>query len=321
MKAIEEQVAPPTANYTEPDPECDLDYVPNEARPLRIDVAVSNNFAFGGANASVVWAKPGRAPGAAAAGARPRRRHRARDAHQRGHGPRGAVAGVRGAAGHTGARELALARPRRPRRRVVPVVEGAPPGRPARDLLGRRVAARARGRRPRGRRGQPAPNRRHHRHRRRPDGEHGEVLAPALRGGAGGGEPGRVPEHGLQRGRRAGRDPGRRRRARVDGDGGPRGRRLRARATRSTWPRATRPTRSSASAPTRSPTPSSTPTRRSASSPAASPDPRERRRGSRSRRRRSRCCSSARRSPRLAARGRTARSSPTPSRPTASASG
>jgi 3-oxoacyl-[acyl-carrier-protein] synthase II len=58
VRAIEEQVAPPTANYSEPDPECDLDYVPNEQRELPIEVAVSNNFAFGGANASVVWAKP-----------------------------------------------------------------------------------------------------------------------------------------------------------------------------------------------------------------------------------------------------------------------
>jgi len=59
VMAIQDQVAPPTASYTEPDPECDLDYVPNEPRKLEIDVAVSNNFAFGGANASVVWARPG----------------------------------------------------------------------------------------------------------------------------------------------------------------------------------------------------------------------------------------------------------------------
>src|SRR5207247_4102074 len=59
VKAIESQVAPPTASYTLPDPDCDLDYVPNEPRELEIDVAVSNNFAFGGANASVVWARPG----------------------------------------------------------------------------------------------------------------------------------------------------------------------------------------------------------------------------------------------------------------------
>jgi 3-oxoacyl-[acyl-carrier-protein] synthase II len=58
VRAIEEQVAPPTANYTEPDPECDLDYVPNEKRAMPMAVAVSNNFAFGGANASVVWAQP-----------------------------------------------------------------------------------------------------------------------------------------------------------------------------------------------------------------------------------------------------------------------
>src|SRR3954471_8208377 len=59
VRAIDEQVAPPTANYTEPDPECDLDYVPNEQRAMPIAVAVSNNFAFGGANASVVWAQEG----------------------------------------------------------------------------------------------------------------------------------------------------------------------------------------------------------------------------------------------------------------------
>jgi 3-oxoacyl-[acyl-carrier-protein] synthase II len=59
VKAIDEQVAPPTANFTQPDPECDLDYVPNEARPMEIDIALSNNFAFGGANASVLFARPG----------------------------------------------------------------------------------------------------------------------------------------------------------------------------------------------------------------------------------------------------------------------
>jgi nodulation protein E len=49
--AIRDGVAPPTMNYLGPDPDCDLDYVPNEARPMRIDAAISNSFAFGGLNA------------------------------------------------------------------------------------------------------------------------------------------------------------------------------------------------------------------------------------------------------------------------------
>ena len=51
LMSIKEGIAPPTMNYLGPDPACDLDYVPNEARPLKMDAALSNSFAFGGLNA------------------------------------------------------------------------------------------------------------------------------------------------------------------------------------------------------------------------------------------------------------------------------
>jgi 3-oxoacyl-[acyl-carrier-protein] synthase II len=52
--AIRDQVAPPTINYETPDPECDLDYVPNEARQMKIDIAMSNSFGFGGTNGTLL---------------------------------------------------------------------------------------------------------------------------------------------------------------------------------------------------------------------------------------------------------------------------
>lgn len=60
VRAVEEDLVPPTANYTARDPDCDLDYVPNRARAASVDVALSNSFAFGGANACVAIARPGR---------------------------------------------------------------------------------------------------------------------------------------------------------------------------------------------------------------------------------------------------------------------
>ncbi len=53
--AVHHQVSPPTINLAEPDPECDLDYCANTARELRIDVAVKNNFGFGGTNGTLVF--------------------------------------------------------------------------------------------------------------------------------------------------------------------------------------------------------------------------------------------------------------------------
>jgi 3-oxoacyl-[acyl-carrier-protein] synthase II len=53
--ALRDQVAPPTINYEFPDPDCDLDYVPNQARPMKIEYALSNSFGFGGTNGSLVF--------------------------------------------------------------------------------------------------------------------------------------------------------------------------------------------------------------------------------------------------------------------------
>ena len=56
--AIRDQIAPPTVNLEQPDPECDLDYVPNHARPMKIDYALTNSFGFGGTNGCLIFKKP-----------------------------------------------------------------------------------------------------------------------------------------------------------------------------------------------------------------------------------------------------------------------
>jgi 3-oxoacyl-[acyl-carrier-protein] synthase II len=56
--ALKHGVIPPTINYQHPDPECDLDYVPNQARPAALQVAMSNSFGFGGINGVLVFRKP-----------------------------------------------------------------------------------------------------------------------------------------------------------------------------------------------------------------------------------------------------------------------
>lgn len=55
--ALRDQIIPPTINYRTPDPECDLDYVPNEARRAKLDICLSNSLGFGGHNVSLVVRK------------------------------------------------------------------------------------------------------------------------------------------------------------------------------------------------------------------------------------------------------------------------
>jgi 3-oxoacyl-[acyl-carrier-protein] synthase II len=57
LLAIRDQVAPPTINLENPDPQCDLDYVPNTAREMKVSVAISNSFGFGGTNGTLVFSR------------------------------------------------------------------------------------------------------------------------------------------------------------------------------------------------------------------------------------------------------------------------
>ena len=55
LLAIRDSIIPPTINYDEPDPECDLDYVPNVARKKEVRIVMSNSFGFGGTNATLIF--------------------------------------------------------------------------------------------------------------------------------------------------------------------------------------------------------------------------------------------------------------------------
>ena len=55
LLAIRDHMLPPTINYETPDPDCDLDYVPNQARPMKIEYVLSNSFGFGGTNGCLIF--------------------------------------------------------------------------------------------------------------------------------------------------------------------------------------------------------------------------------------------------------------------------
>jgi 3-oxoacyl-[acyl-carrier-protein] synthase II len=59
LLAMRDQVAPPTTNLENPDPQCDLDYVPNTAREMKINITMSNSFGFGGTNGTLIFRQPG----------------------------------------------------------------------------------------------------------------------------------------------------------------------------------------------------------------------------------------------------------------------
>jgi 3-oxoacyl-[acyl-carrier-protein] synthase II len=54
LKTMQHGIIPPTINYETPDPDCDLDYTPNQARHAQVTTALSNSFGFGGHNASII---------------------------------------------------------------------------------------------------------------------------------------------------------------------------------------------------------------------------------------------------------------------------
>jgi 3-oxoacyl-(acyl-carrier-protein) synthase len=57
VKVIQDNILPPTINYEVPDPECDLDYIPNQSRKKQVEYVMSNSFGFGGHNAVIILRK------------------------------------------------------------------------------------------------------------------------------------------------------------------------------------------------------------------------------------------------------------------------